>query len=214
MRKLVKAAIAVGACLVLTGCPKATSVTGSVTGAGAVLGIKVGESLSPALSYHVAQGASITVGYDNGKSCTFRGPIDFFPGADGSVCEKDEKKKKDDDDKNQDKDQNQQEQASNGVDDATSGINAPEVTPSSVPDYSGINAPEVTPTPVPQFSGGGGGVGGPQVVATSVPTFTRIMEVVNNPILTTTLSIIGAASVVKEVHDRTDGSNGDKPISK
>lgn len=213
MRKLVKAAIAVGACLVLTGCPKATSVTGSVTGGLSVTGVKVGDALTPTMSYHVAQGASITVGYDNGKNCTFRGPISFLPGADGSVCEK----TKNDDDKKQDQDQdqqdqNQQDQARQGQEqaggtNATSGIDAPEVTPTSVPDYSGIDAPPGTGSP------GSSGVGGPQVIASSVPTFTRIMEVVNNPILTGTLSVIGAAAVVKEVHDQTNG-DGDEPISK
>lgn len=221
MRKLVKAAIAVGACLVLTGCPKATSVTGSVTSGLSVSGVKVGDTLTPTMSYQVAQGASITVGYDNGKSCTFRGPISFLPGADGSVCEK----KQDNDDKKQDQDQDQkqnqqdqarqdqpetgqgQEQASNGGTNATSGISAPEVTPTSVPDYSGNSAPAGTGSPTSP------GIGGPQVIASAVPTFTRIMQVVNNPILTSTLSIIGAAAVVKEVHDQTNG-DGDEPISK
>jgi len=68
----------------------------------------------------------------------------------------------------------------------------------------------VNPSSVPQYSG----IGGPQVIATAVPTYTRIMSVINNPVLTTTLSVIGAAAVVKEVHDQTNGGNGDEPISK
>ena len=210
MRKIVKAALAVGACLVLTGCPTATSVTGLVT-AGWGVGsetIVTGTTLGPAKTYHVDSGASITVTYDNQKTCTFRGPVDFIPGADGSVCEKKDQDKKNDDDKDNNNDQ-QQEQPRQDAN-ADSGINAPEVQPTSVPGYSGIDAPPVNPSSVPQYSG----IGGPQVIATAVPTYTRIMSVINNPVLTTTLSVIGAAAVVKEVHDQTNGGNGDEPISK
>lgn len=214
MRKVWKAGIAVGVCLVLTGCPRATSVTGLVnTGFGALgsASVQVGDSLSPEKTYYVDNGASITVTYDNNKTCTFRGPVEFLPGADGSVCEK-----KDNDDKKQDKDdqqqeQRQQDQPSSQQPDANSGISAPQVTATPVPDYSGINAPAVTPSQVPQYSGSG--IGGPQVLATAVPTYTRIMSVVTNPIVTNTLAAIGALSVANEVRKQTDG-NGDEPVSK
>lgn len=220
MRNVWKAGIAVGVALVLSGCPRATSVTGLVNTGFGTLGsasVQVGDSLSPEKTYYVADGASITVTYDNNKSCTFRGPIEFIPGADGSICEK-----KDNNDKKQDKDDQQQEQrqqdqpSSQQPDASNSGISAPEVAPSTVPDYSGINAPAVTPTSVPEFSGGGGGgggLGGPPVIATAVPTYSRIMSVVTNPILTNTLAAIGAISVANEIRKETDG-NGDEPVSK
>lgn len=206
MRKLVKVA-AVGACLVLTGCPKATSVTGLVTAGGSANEtIVTGAMLGPATTYHVDNGASIMVSYDNGKTCTFRGPTDFVPGADGSVCEN----KKDNDDKKQDDDQKQDQQEQNRQDRSDASQDQGQATnggTSTTP--PGIDAPAVTPTPVPDYSG----IGGPQASATAVPTFTRIMEVVNNPTLANALAIIGAAAVVKEVHDQTNG-DGDEPISK
>lgn len=216
MRKLVKAVLAVGACLVLTGCPKATSVTGLVTTGFGGLGnqtIKVGDTLAPEKTYYVDSGASITVTYDNQKTCTFRGPVDFLPGADGSVCEKKDKDKdkdkKNDDNKDNSNDQQQDQPRQDA--NADSGINAPEVQPTSAPGYSGIDAPPVNPSSVPQYSGSG--IGGPQVIATAVPTYTRIMSVVTNPILTNTLAAIGALSVANEIRKQTDG-NGDQPISK
>jgi hypothetical protein len=209
MRKIVKAALAVGACLVLTGCPTATSVTGLVTAGWGIASetIVTGTTLGPAKTYHVDSGASITVTYDNQKTCTFRGPVDFIPGADGSVCEKKDQDKKNDDNKDNNNDQ-QQEQPRQDAN-ADSGINAPEVQPTSAPGYSGIDAPPVTPSSVPQYSG----IGGPQVIATAVPTYTRIMSVVTNPILTNTLAAIGAISVANEIRKQTDG-NGDEPSSK
>jgi hypothetical protein len=218
MHKLVKAVLAAGACLVLAGCPKATSVTGLVTtgfGGPGNQTIRVGDTLSPAKTYYVDNGASITVTYDNQKTCTFRGPVDFLPGTDGSVCEKqdkDEKKEKDekkDDDGRQDNNDQQQEQGRQDLD-TNSGMRAPEGQPTTAPGHSGIDAPAATPTAAP----GSSGIGGPQVTASTAPTYTRIMSVINNPILTTTLSVIGAAAVVKEVHDQTKGDDGDEPISK
>lgn len=217
MRKFVKAALAVGACLALTGCPKATSVTGAVheySVGGGETQIVVNDSLKPALTYRVAAGASITVTYDNNATCTFRGPMTFIPGDDGSVC-----KKKDDKDEKQDNDDQQQDQQQGDASNGNSGIRAPEVTATPVPGYSGINAPSVTPSQAPQFSspgssGSGSGIGGPQVIATAMPTYTRIMSIVTNPIVTNTMAVIGAISLAKEIRDQTDGNNGDKPLSK
>jgi hypothetical protein len=220
MKKLTKCILVAAACILLTGCPKATAVTGTVTGGipggYAVERIGVGSFLGVGSTYFVAAGSSVTVTYDNGKTCTFTGETSFVPGSDGSVCQQDnndkkkQDKKDDKQDQQQDQDQQQQQQqqqqdagqqgqeqgqTSNGGTNASSGINAPPVPASSVPQYSGI--------------------GGPQVIATAVPTYTRIMSVINNPILTTTLSVIGAAAVVKEVHDQTNGSDKpDEPVSK
>ena len=223
MRKLMKAALAAGACMVLTGCPEITRVQGKVVDNSGNQAVAGGTAKSWS-TLHVSPGASITLRsvtpIKGGKrTCEQTFTADFtVPVAITTNCREETQ---DEQDQNQNQDQNNtqdqpqdQNPSANDGANGSSGISAPEVTPSSVPDYSGINAPGVTPTPVPQFSGGGGGgIGGPQVVASSVPTFTRIMQVVNNPILTGTLSVIGAAAVVKEVHDQTNG-DGDKPISK
>ena len=223
MRKLVNAALAAMACAVLTGCPIVKSVSGTArTGSFFTKGaaeVTAGQTLAPGSYVELpGQGSSVTLTYQvDGKPCDMSFSNSFNVPEQPSTCPE-KQDKKDQDKQDQQQEQRQQDQQSGQQPDASnanSGISAPEVIPSSVPDYSGINAPAVTPTPVPEFSGGGGGggLGGPPVIATGVPTYSRIMSVVTNPILTNTLAAIGAISVANEIRKQTDG-NGDKPVSK
>ena len=224
MRKLVNAAVAAMACAVLTGCPIVKSVSGTARAGSfftkGAAEVTAGQTLAPGSYVELMEGSSVTLTYQvDGKPCDMSFSNSFnVPGQPSTCPEKQDKK--DQDKQDQQQEQRQQDQQSGQQPDASngnSGISAPEVRPSSVPGYSGINAPAVTPTPVPQFSGGGegggGGFSGPPVVATGVPTYSRIMSVVTNPILTNTLAAIGAISVANEIRKQTDG-NGDKPVSK
>jgi uncharacterized membrane protein YgcG len=230
MHKLVKLALAAGACAVLTGCPTATAVTGKVTaGVGGMLVevVTVGSTLSPGRTYYVLPGSSITVTYDNGKTCTFTGETEFIPGDDGSVCQKkdndDNNDRRDDKDKDKDKqDQGQdntQQQTQDQNPSSNDGANGSEGS-------SGINAPEVTPTPVPQYSGGGGGggggggIGGPQVIASGVPQYTGTNFVATGTqLLEAVVGIVATKKLGDELddNDHKDNSGGDEqppPLSR
>jgi hypothetical protein len=225
MNRVVKVALIAGACAVLMGCPKATSVTGRVALGIDGLGgknISVGDTLTQD-NYYVDAGASITVTYDNGKSCTFTGPTTFVPGDDGSVCEK--KKDNDDnndrrDDQDKDKKENQQDQQqgqdqSQPSDNGENGANGSEGS-------SGINAPEVTPTSVPQYSGGGGGgsgIGGPQVIASGVPQYTSTNFIATGTqLLEAALGIVATTKIGDQLDDNdhkdnSGGGNQPPPLS-
>lgn len=227
MNRLAKVALIAGACAVLMGCPKATSVTGRVAiGLGPLGGanISVGDTLTAGDTYYVDPGASITVTYDNGKSCTFTGPTTFVPGDDGSVCEKkkdndDNNDRRDDQDKDKDKkeDQQDQQQERQGQDQnqpSDSGENGANGSEGS----SGINAPEVTPTSQPNYSGGGGGsgIGGPRVIASGVPQYTSTNFIATGTqLLEAALGIVATTKIGDQLDDNdhkdNSGGGGNEP---
>ncbi len=216
MHKIVKAAVAVGACVVLTGCPEVKRVQGSVYARTAGLYgpswtlATVGYRPMVGAPMELSPGASITISVagTDGKDCELTYTSDFIV-TEPVDCRK---QKEENEQKQSQEQQQQQEQQQSGQSQNQQGSSQQQASQGEGlgQGQPGTGQPGYTPS---GGGGGGGGVGGPQVVATSVPTFTRIMEVVNNPILTSTLSMIGAAAVVKEVHDQTNG-DGDKPISK
>lgn len=233
MNRVVKVALIAGACAVLMGCPKATSVTGRVALGIDGLGgknISVGDTLTQD-NYYVDAGASITVTYDNGKTCTFTGPTTFVPGDDGSVCEKkkdnddDNNDRRDDQDKDKDKkedrqDQQQDQQGQDQNQPSDSGENGANGSEGS----SGINAPEVTPTSQPNYSGGGGGgggsgIGGPQVIASGVPQYTSTNFIATGTqLLEAALGIVATTKIGDQLDDNdhkdnSGGGNQPPPLS-
>jgi hypothetical protein len=226
MHKLVKLALAAGACAVLTGCPTATAVTGKVTaGVGGMLVevVTVGSTLSPGRTYYVLPGSSITVTYDNGKTCTFTGETEFIPGDDGSVCQKKDNDDNNDrrDDQDKDKKEDQQDQQERQGQDQNQPSNNGENGANGSEGSSGINAPEVTPTSQPNYSGGGGGggsgIGGPQVIASGVPQYTSTNFIATGTqLLEAALGIVATTKIGDQLDDNdhkdnSDGGGGNQP---
>lgn len=219
MQKRMKCVLVAAACILLTGCPKATAVTGSVTaavGSMAVEYLTVGSFLSPARTYHVLAGASITVTYDNGKTCTFNGPTEFIPGNDGSVCQqdddnddrdrKDKKDKKDEKDQQQDQQQQQQDQqqASQEQSQATQQEASTSGDANQASQQAGSSG--TTSGSTATTAGSTGTAAGTAGTTTALGTSTGLS------VLQTSLIAIGGAAAGKAAYDEIKGN--DPPVSK
>lgn len=211
MHKIVKAAVVAGACVVLTGCPEVKSVQGSVyvptfsIYGSNKLPAKVGDRPSVGAAIDVSPGASITISVagTDGKDCELTYTSDFIV-TEPVDCRKQKEE-------NEQKQSQEQEQAqAQAQDQAQAGQQASQggLTPSDMIKIANEKARSTYIEPYDASA-----LNGPQVVATSVPTYTKIMQVVTNPVVTNTLAAIGALAVAKEVHDKTDGNNGDEPVS-
>lgn len=213
MRRIVKAGLVVGACIVLTGCPTVKSVTGEVyipkfTVVGQLPGMapgiaQVGDSVQAGSRVTVSPGNSITleVKGTDGKSCDLTYYADF------TVVEPVDCKRQQEDNEKQKQDNPQQQQGQGQA--STSGING-----APVPGSAGIGAPAVVPTAVPDYYRGGGGdgsaIGGPQVISTAAVNYTP------NHLLATTTNLVEAIVgiiAVKKAGDKLDDNRNDKPVS-
>jgi hypothetical protein len=204
MRKFVKASIAVGTCLVLTGCPQVKSVQGEVSGPQVIFGwmssavvgkqLVAGNTLKVGDHVSVGAGASVTISVQgtDGKDCELTYSADFFV-AEPVDCSKQKEENEQKKQEQQQQEQTQQQEPSQGQEGQAS-------QGDSAQNGGGTNG---TPG-----GGSGSGMGGPQVIATAVPSYSNFM-----PIVQDTLTVIGGLAVAKEVHDQTDG-NKDKPLSK
>lgn len=217
MHKLVKLAVAAGACVALTGCPKVKSVSGSVTGPRPIVTwggigtvhqqLQPGSTLNAGDFINVQPGGSVTISVSgtDGKDCelTYTTSFTVVEPVDCSKQKEENEKQKQDDTQQQQSENQGQGQAS------TSGINGP-----PIPGSPGIGAPAVVATPVPQYlpSGGGGGsaIGGPQVIATSVPRYDGSSFVAST---TNLVEAIVGIIAVKKAGDKLDDNRNDKPVS-
>lgn len=215
MHKLAKLAVAAGACVALTGCPKVKSVSGSVTGPRPIVTwggigtvhqqLRPGSTLNAGDFIRVEPGGSVTISVSgtDGKDCelTYTTSFTVVEPVDCSK-QKEENEKKTQDDTQQQPENQGQEQAS------TSGINGP-----PMPGSPGIGAPAVVPTSVPDYYPGGGGgsaIGGPPVIATADLNYTP------NTMLSTTTNLVEAIVgivAVKKAGDKLDDNRNDKPVS-
>jgi hypothetical protein len=201
MHKVSRGTLLVAACVLLMGCPKVSRVSGKVANQGKQL--QVGDEPRPFTQVSVS-GGSVTLsegGCDVTYTESFTAPYKL-----GNCDRKDD----DEQEQQQEQEQEQQEQPQDrqhggqqGQDQAppsnggTSGTEA----------VSGIDAPAVAPTPAPGHSG----LDGPPATATAGPTFTS-GNVLN--VAKIALEALGAVALGKEIHDQTDGNNGDEPLSR
>lgn len=186
MRKLVKACIAAGACLLLTGCGGIVvkSVTGIVSAPQLVGGMSMkrerkaiqgGNAVSVGDWVEVETGSSVTLTLPSttaGETCdiTYRTSFIVVPGP----VDCDEEQKKQDEKARQEEEQKTSQEQQDQNPSSNEGENGANGTEGS----SGIKAPQVTPTSPPQYpgaggggGGGGSGIGGPQVIASGVPQY-------------------------------------------